>query len=160
MVGDDPVPLLGHRPVERAQPGLDVCQPRAPAAGVGRLAGHDSRGERRIGVAVHEHPVRPLCFDDRFEAQDHLRGLGAVRAAAHLEVDVGLGDLQITEEGGAHRVVVVLAGVHQHFRVGRKQHAADGCGLDELRSGADHGQDFHGRSASPTGGKCEPQRGQ
>ena len=51
----DPVPLLRHREVEAPEPRLDVREP-------------DSRrrvcaGERRVRVAVHEHPVGPLALD-------------------------------------------------------------------------------------------------
>ena len=51
---------------------------------------------------------------------------------------------QLGEEHARERVVVVLAGVHEHLLVALAQRAGDRRGLDELRPVADHGQDPHG----------------
>ena len=62
-VGLDPVVLLRHRVVVAAQPGLDVRQ---------RDAGLDScprAAERRVRVAVDEHPVGPLLGDRSEQAR-------------------------------------------------------------------------------------------
>ena len=74
VVGHDPVALLGHARVERAQAGLDVGEPRPAAIGVGELAGDDRRGQRRVRVAVDEHAVRLVLEHDRLEAAQHLAG--------------------------------------------------------------------------------------
>ncbi len=44
------------------------------------------------------------------------------------------------------RVVIVLAGMHQHLLVLLSQQSRYGGGLDELRSVADDGEDLHGRN--------------
>ena len=49
MVDDGAVVLLGHRPVVRAQPGLDVHE-RQP-----RHVRRERAGERRVRVALHDH---------------------------------------------------------------------------------------------------------
>ena len=52
--------------------------------------------------------------DERFERHHHARGLLGVRARTDAEVFVGRADVELVEEDLAHRLVVVLAGVHQH----------------------------------------------
>ena len=54
LVGEDPVDLLGHRSIERAQPGLDVRDRDAP------LGGDQRGGERRVDVSDHDDEVGAL----------------------------------------------------------------------------------------------------
>jgi hypothetical protein len=51
VIGEDAVVLLGHRAVPRAQPGLDVGEPQLA------LLGRERAAQRRVRVAVHDHPV-------------------------------------------------------------------------------------------------------
>ena len=53
VVGDDPVDLLGHPPIEAAQAGLDVRD------GQPELGGDQRAGQRRVRVAVDQDGVRP-----------------------------------------------------------------------------------------------------
>src|SRR6188508_1092770 len=132
-------------------------EPRPPAIGIGDLARDDGRGEGRIGVSVDEDAVRLALEYHRLEATEHLTGHRAVRAAADLQVDVRAGHLEVAEEGRAHGVVVVLAGVDEDLLVVAAEDAADRRGLDELRPRADDGEDPH---LSPRGGgNASPQRG-
>jgi len=106
MVGDDAVNLLGRIAVERAQAGLDVCE------GSLQLRGGKRPGERRIGVSVDEHPVRPFLRQCAFECGQHAPGLRAVGTGPYPEIAVGPRDLEFPEKDGRHVVVVVLASVH------------------------------------------------
>ena len=54
--------------------------------------------------------------DDRLETAHHLGGLHRVRTGAHLEVEVGPRQAQVSEELVAHVGVVVLAGVDEDVR--------------------------------------------
>ena len=98
-----------------------------------------------------------MLEDDRLEASQHLAGHRPVRATADLEVDIRLWDLEVPEEGGAHRLVVVLPGMDEDLGVRRAQRAADGSRLHELGARPDDAQDPH---ASGAGGNGSPQRGQ
>ena len=66
---DDPVDLLGHRPVERPKPRLDVGD------GDRQLRRRERSGQRGVRVAVDEHRIRPLAPEDGFDAGQHATGL-------------------------------------------------------------------------------------
>ena len=138
MVGQDAVDLLGHAPVERAQAGLDVGDRDV------QLGGREGAGERRVGVAVDEQPVRLPGDELALDPGQHLAGLGAVGPGADLEVDVRIGDAELVEEDARHLVVVVLAGVKKRLAVAPPKDAGDRPGFDELGACADDGQDVHG----------------
>jgi hypothetical protein len=65
-----PVVLLRHRQVPASQPGLDV--------GDRGVAGRPRPRQRRVGVAVDEHVVRPLGPDDRRDPCAHPLDVGRV----------------------------------------------------------------------------------
>ena len=65
VVGDDPVDLLGHRPVEAAQAGLDVGD-RDP-----ELRRAERRSQGRVDVAGNEDQVGALGAQDRLEPLEH-----------------------------------------------------------------------------------------
>ena len=89
----------GMRAVERAQPGLDVRQPRAPAVAIGELGGHHGARPASSSCRRRRGRHRARCVEhDRLEAAQHLAGHRAVRAAADLEVHVRLGHLEVAEE--------------------------------------------------------------
>jgi hypothetical protein len=114
-VGHQPVDLLGHRPVEGAQPRLDVRHRDR------QLHRREGAGHRAVDVAHHHHAAGPRRAAQQvlLEGRQHLRGLRAVRARPRVEVHVRRGHPQLAEEHVAHRGVVVLAGVHQHPSEGR-----------------------------------------
>ena len=116
MVGHDPVDLLGHAPVEASEPRLDV---RDRDAQLGRRQRPDQRGVR---VAVHEHGVRPFRDQDRLQALQHPGRLLRVRATADAQRVVRSREVQLREEGPGHRLVPVLAGVHEHLAVPAPEH--------------------------------------
>ncbi len=140
VVGEHAVELLGHAPVERAHAGLDVHDRR------GGLRCSERAGERRVGVAVYEHRVRCQLGDQRLERAEHACRLPGVRAAADAQLAVGPRQSQLGEEHTRERVVVVLAGVHEHLLVALAQRPRHGRCLDELRPVADDCEDLHARS--------------
>ena len=112
VVGHDPVALLGHAPVEGAQASFDVREPRAPAIVDGQLCGDDaprpgsSSCRRRRGR-------RPARSSRSTGSRRRIISpvIVPVRTAADLQVQRRRRHLEVAEEGRAHRVVVVLAGV-------------------------------------------------
>ncbi len=96
VVGEHPVVLLGHPPVERAQARLEVRDRQV------QLHRGQRAGERRVGVAVDQHPVRALLGQDRVEGGQHRAGLHAVAARPDAEVHVRRGDRQVGEEHVGH----------------------------------------------------------
>ena len=119
-----------------------------------RLRRRQGARERRVGVAVHQHRVGPTSASSGSSAPQHARGLRGVRAAADLQLAVGLGETELGEEDLRERLVVVLAGVHQHLLVLLPQRPRDGGGLDELGAVADDREDLHAtqptQAAAPT----------
>ena len=139
-VRDEPVDLLGHAAVERAQPGLHV---RGPHADLGRDEG---RGHRRVDVAHHHQPVGAVGLDHGLEAQHDLGGLRGVALRAHLQVLVGRCDPELVEEHLRHRFVVMLPGVDEALleAAPARGHAAhDRRHLHEVRPGPHDVQDLH-----------------
>ena len=143
MVGDQPVRLLGHAPVEAAQARLDVGERQV------QLRRGERRCQRRVGVAVGQHEVRPALEHRGLERLQHARRLAAVAARADAEIEVGLRDAELGEEDVGHRRVVVLAGVHDEVLDARAagvrggDRAADRRELHELRARADHLHQAH-----------------
>ena len=139
------------RAVERPQPGLDVRQPRAPAVRVARAC--RPRSPRPASSSCRRRRGRRRARA-RARIGSRRRIISAViapwDAAADAEVDVRLGNREVAEEGGAHRGVVVLAGVDQDLGVRASQRAADRRRLHELWARADHGEDSH--AAAPRAG--------
>jgi len=62
---------------------------------------------------------------------------------AHTQVHVWRRDLQFSKEDRPHLIIVMLAGVHQHLCMAcRSQLSAHWRGFDELRPGADYGDNL------------------
>ena len=56
-------------------------------------------------------------LEQRLERRQHARGLRGVRAAADPQFAVGARKPELAEEDPRERIVVVLAGVHEHLLV-------------------------------------------
>ncbi len=121
--------LLGHVGAVRAQPGLDVDERHAA------VDGGAGAGERGVGVAADDDGVGALGFDQVFNADAGEIDLLAVTARADAEVVVRLGQARGEDLAAGHRVVVVLAGVHEDLLRAVGERLADGRGLDDLRGG-------------------------
>ncbi len=141
-VTDDAVDLLGHRAVERAQPGLDVGARHA------ELGRHEARRERAVDVAVEDSERRRVGRPFALQADHGRRGLLAVRPRADGEVHVRRRDLEIAEEHIGHQLVVVLAGVDDPLGYAAlAQGPDDRCRLDEIRASADDVGEVSGHRA-------------
>ena len=127
-VGDQPVELFGHRPVEGPQAGLQVGDTGRRVwdwvlgtgywelvLGIGNRVDDFRRGDGcghgGVHVADDHDEVGPLFHEKLFVGDHDLAGLLGVRAVPHIEVDVGRGQAEVHEEGVGHVEVVVLAGV-------------------------------------------------
>lgn len=139
-VGDDPVQLLRHLPVERTQPRFHVRD------GDSQLRRRERAGERRVRIAVDEHAVRLLVEHGALDPREHPRRLLRVRPRAGLEPVGGRREPELVEEDLRELPVVVLAGV-QHDLVDAcvAQRDGDRPGLDELGAVAHDGEHAHGR---------------
>jgi hypothetical protein len=107
VVGHAPVVLLRHRPVEAAQPRLEVADRDL------ELRRRERAGERRVHVARHDHEVW-LEVDERLlEPFEGACGLEAVRARADAELQVRRRQRQLREEDVVDLGVVVLPRVDE-----------------------------------------------
>ena len=107
-------------------------------------------GQGRVGIAVDQHPVRPLLQQHSLQPKQHFADLPAVRPRPHSQIHVRLREVQFLEEDLGHPVVVVLAGVDQKLLMPGSPHGpADWGGLDELRACPDHRGDFHEPPSPP-----------
>ena len=138
MVRDDSINLLGHRPIEGSQSGLDVSE------GPPHLRRDERAGERRVRVSIHQDEVRLLPLEDVFETAHHLRGLPGMTAGSDSEVVVRPRHVQDVEEHVGHVLVVMLPGVDQNFLMMLSDLPAHRRGFDELRACADDARDLHG----------------
>jgi hypothetical protein len=126
LVGQHAVDLLGHAPVERAQPGLDVGH-RDP-----QLGRRQGRCKGAVGVPVDQHPLGLHLAQDALDADQDPPGLLGVGAGAGLEPQVGLGQPELVVEHLGQLVVVVLAGVQRYQLDPALQRGVERRGLDEL----------------------------
>ena len=128
-VGDDPVHLLGHLPVARAQARLDVGD------GDVQLGRGERRGQGRVDVAGDQHQVGGVLEQVRLDADQHRRRLLGVGAGADAEVGVGLAHPEALDEAARERLVVVLARVQEPDRdpLGFLQRGDHRRRLDEVR---------------------------
>ena len=85
--------------------------------GDAELGPDQGAGDRRIDVADHDQPVRPVRLGDRAIGDHHLAGLLGMAARADAEVEIGLGQAEIGEEIGRHVGVVMLAGMDEDRRM-------------------------------------------
>lgn len=105
-VDDAAVGLLGQALVLAAVARLHVEDGDVQALGRdgGKAAVGVAQDQQRVGLDLHHEPVGG--------GDDVAHGLAQVRAHG-VQVDVGVGELQVAEEDAVERVVVVLPGVRQ-----------------------------------------------
>ena len=105
-VDDAAVGLLGQALVLAAVAGLHVEDGDVQALGRdgGQAAVGVAQDQQRVGLDLDHQPVA--------RGDDVAHGLAQVGAHG-VEVDVGVGELQVAEEDAVERVVVVLPGVRQ-----------------------------------------------
>lgn len=106
MIRENAIVLLRHPAIERAQSGLKMRD------GEVEFDGAQGRGNRRIGVAIDEHPVRLVLFEDRIQGRKHRPGLNTVAAGADPEMNVSSGNTEILEKDIRKHGVIMLARVH------------------------------------------------
>ena len=130
----DPVPLLRHREIAASQTGLDVRERNAL-----RDRGTCAR-ERRVRVAVDEHPVGPLAPRRLADVRLHRVGVGRVE----VEPVRRLRELELVEEDLRQLRVVVLARVqHDLLDTCVAKRERERRRLHELRAVAHDGEHLH-----------------
>ena len=82
QVADEPVDLLRHRPVERAEPGFDV------GARDVQLGRREAASERAVHVAVQHHQARAIRGELLLETHHRRRGLLGMRPRPDPEVHI------------------------------------------------------------------------
>lgn len=91
MISHHAVVLLRHSPVEAAQTRLQVRNRNM------HLHRTQRRRDRRIRVAVDQHPVRTMLIKHRIQRGKHCPGLHSVRAASDPQMHIRHPDAQILE---------------------------------------------------------------
>ena len=91
-IGENAVDLLGHRPVTRSKPRLEVHH-RDP-----ELGGREGGGEGRVDVAGDQDGVGGMLGEVPFDAEHHRGGLLGVGPGTDAEVHVRLGKPELLEE--------------------------------------------------------------
>ena len=135
-VREDPVHLLGHLPVARAQARLDVGDCDA------QLGGGQRRGQGGIDVAGDQHQVGGVLQQVGLDAGERRGRLLGVGARADAEVGIRLAHLEALDESPGERLVVVLARVQEPDRdpLGLIQRGDHRRRLDEVGTRPDDGE--------------------
>jgi hypothetical protein len=138
MVGDDAVDLFRHGAVAASQAGLDVGDRLQELGG-------DERGRNGgVDIAVDQHPVGRVGFDDRLDALHNLGGLGGVGPGTDAEVRVGSRQVELVEEDARHLLVIVLAGVYELlFGSAGRESAVDRSRFHEIGACSDDVKNPH-----------------
>jgi hypothetical protein len=107
------------------------------------LARDERCGQRRVDIAGDEHNIWCQLDEHRLEALHHTRGLNGLSARTNVERVIRSADSELLEEDTSHRVVVVLAGVHEHVLELRPhlEPCGDRRNLHVIRARADDGDD-------------------
>ena len=138
------VDLLGVVAIDRPDAALDVREGQA------ELAGGDGRRHGGVDVAVGHHAIRLFRLKDAGQLHESSSRKADVVAVGNLQMMIRRGEIEAFEERLGHLVVVVLAGVNQHFPdPALAQLAVDEVFLHEIRPGADHRADFHDQPTRP-----------
>lgn len=139
-VGTEAVDLLRHGHVAGAQAGLHVGHPDA------QFLGGDGAGHGGVDVPHDDDQIGLFPQADLFEFDHDFGGLFGVGAGADLQVDVRPGHAQVDEEGAAHLLIVVLAGMDEEMAdpFGICVHGLDDRGhFHEVRASTDNIQYLH-----------------
>jgi hypothetical protein len=100
--------------------------------------------DRRVHIAIDEHPVGALSLENRLNPFHHARRLHSLRSGAHFQVDTGTGDFEVGEKGIRQRFVVVLSGMDNHLHQPRAPRRSVHRGeLGEVRPSTDNVNEFH-----------------
>ncbi len=148
-IRDEPVQFLGHGPVAAAQAGFKMDD------GNGELGAGQRASGGGIDVANDHQPVWPVGQGHFFIGDHHAAGLFGMAARADAEMEIGLRQLQVREEGTGHIRVIMLAGMDQHRRKAgvRRERVPERRDLHEI--GPHRGDQMdaldHGRCHSPQG---------
>ena len=144
MIGQHTVDFLGHAAIVRTQPRFDMGH-RYLQLGCGQRP-----GQRGVGIAVDQDPVRPLIQKQTLDGRQHTASHIAMAAAADAQMISRGRQLQLFEEDIGHLRIKMLAGVDQDFAHvgGGNDRPTDRSSLDELWPRADYGENAHpGHSA-------------
>ncbi len=143
LVGQHPVELLGHAPVEAPETGLHVGDAES------QLRGRQGARERGVDITNDDQLVRPFGDQHRLEPRhdpsDLRRGAGRPDFQIHLR----LGYLQVGEKAPRHFRVVVLACVDQHAvdAAALAERGQDRSSLDEVGARPHDRRELHDASA-------------
>ena len=139
-VGAQAIDFLGHVHVPGAQARLDMGHLDS------QLFSRDGAGHGGVDIPHHDDQIRLFPQADLFELDHDPGGLLGMGTATHFQIDIGLGHAEVVEEGFAHLLVVVLAGVDEEVLdfVRVSVHGLDDRGhFHEVGAGADDVEDFH-----------------
>src|SRR3954447_3985258 len=152
MIDQHAVDLFRHSAIERAQARLEMRHRHM------QLGRRQSAGQRRVGIAWHQHDVRVLGEYRLLNAGQHAAGHLPVAATVDVEIDPRSGDPELIEEYARHSRVEMLTGMQQHFLdvVARRNCARNRRDLYELWSCSNDHQypeGFHASSVRRPGMK-------
>ena len=109
MVGDNTVYLFRHASIVGTQPSFDVrdrkiqlCRSQGPSKG-------------RVGIAIHQHPIRPFLKQDFLDPDELLSRHRAMRLPTNSELIIGSRNTHLIEKYLRHIGIVVLTRMDQHF---------------------------------------------
>lgn len=108
-VGAEAIDLLWHAHVAGAKTGLHMGHLNA------QFLGGDGAGHGGVDIPHYDDQIGLFPQADLFEFDHDFGGLFGVGAGTDLQVDIRPGHAQVDEEGAAHLLVVVLAGVDQEM---------------------------------------------
>ena len=111
--------------------------------GQAQAFGGQGARQRRIGVAIDQHPIRSYGPQDCIDFNQHASRLNAMRTRTDTQLIARRGDVEFTKKHIGHGVVIVLSGMHQHVVVPLTKHPRNDSRLDKLRPGTNNGYDFH-----------------
>ena len=92
MIGEHPVVLFGHAPVEATQTGLDVDQ------GNIKRVGGEGAAQRGVGIALHDDRQRRVFGEGSLESPYCVTDLSGASRPTDAEVEVGVEKAELAEE--------------------------------------------------------------
>ncbi len=113
LIRQYPVDLLGHGAIPTAQPCFHMNHRNT------FFHGDQRTGNGGIHVAHHQYCMGQLIIEDRLKTFHDICRLCGMGAGSHLEINIGLGDMQLLKEGCLHGGIVMLPGMNQLARKAR-----------------------------------------